>query len=181
MFRLAEVPPQLRHCLPHTRGDVPWLNREWLGFWSSAPHAWGCSVFRASSDAPCPVFPTRVGMFQCTRCSFRPLSSVPHTRGDVPRQSRLLGNNHHSAPQAWGCTDRNRRLGTECRHCPAYAGMYRTENQTKLDWTPLPRIRGDVPRVKPVRRMADAQCRNRDGESLVSCSCRLSNFRRFCT
>ncbi len=55
-----------RRCIPHTRGDGPWLGEHGYTNEKYSPHAWGWTAHAIAFLAQDLVFPTRVGMDRTT-------------------------------------------------------------------------------------------------------------------
>ena len=69
-------------CIPHTRGDEPYV--DWI---------------KGGADL---VFPTRVGMNRPVRNSITTLPRIPHTRGDEPIGFAQWNSAQKYSPHAWG-------------------------------------------------------------------------------
>ncbi len=77
---------------PHTRGDGPdnWAKypRQML----VSPHAWGWPDVGKLLFAAKRVLPTRVGMCRTKALTAAPSASSPHSCGDGPHSSSVVGN-----------------------------------------------------------------------------------------
>src|SRR2546425_1128822 len=111
-----------------------------------SPHAWGWSDGHFSHGLPLFVIPTRVGMVRGVELGVAGLRCYPHTRGDGPTNTMLLGSMSLLSPHAWGwsaaCWTIPRRLVV----IPTRVGMVRAAWRSSA--TPLcyPHTRGDGPR-----------------------------------
>ncbi len=69
--------------LPHMRGGVSDIYRDFSQHARSSPHAWGCfRAHRLPGDGG-RVFPTCVGVFPSSSPPWRRRASLPHMRGGV--------------------------------------------------------------------------------------------------
>jgi len=91
------------NSLPHTRGGVPstanWENLSLI----SSPHTWGCPpmgwIYRSNER----LFPTHVGVSLQLTLFQSLLTSLPHTRGGVPKKLKNQVKFQGSSPHTWGC------------------------------------------------------------------------------
>ena len=110
-----------------------------------SPHAWGCSAAHRNSTHIEHDFPTRVGMFR-KAADPRSLSErFPHTRGDVPRETRTETECSAISPHAWGCSETMSKTSGPHNDFPTRVGMFRQSVCATLALWRFPHTRGDVP------------------------------------
>ena len=73
----------LSDCLPHARGGVSGLSKEFEITIESSPRPWGCFLIVDDGIQLVEVFPTPVGVFLVWRGSHFARMGLPHARGGV--------------------------------------------------------------------------------------------------
>ena len=73
----------------------------------------------------------------------------PRIRGDVPHNQSALRSERWFSPHTRGCSYDPFLMAVLGVVFPAYAGMFRHDSVGLPTFGGFPRIRGDVPRIKP--------------------------------
>ena len=92
------------------------------------------------------VFPAYAGMFLFIRLRGGGPQCFPRIRGDVPSVTIEALEYLEFSPHTRGCSGYPNRLDAAGTVFPAYAGMFRREEDSSALMLGFPRIRGDVPR-----------------------------------
>ena len=145
MDRLACRPPPTRSGVPHGRGDGPRSPRASKSALRCSPRAWGWTDLTSGGMMTAAVFPTGVGMDRTLRNFPRPLSSVPHGRGDGPGGSPTTTPATRCSPRAWGWTVVIRSHNSEDLVFPTGVGMDRRPSTAATYPFRVPHGRGDGP------------------------------------
>ncbi len=95
--------PLSKGRLPHARGGVSLSLVRSSALIMSSPRPWGCFLSAPPQVPLNQVFPTPVGVFPSPRCC--PLSpmGLPHARGGVSIERKLVNDQTMSSPRPWGC------------------------------------------------------------------------------
>ena len=137
---------------PRIRGDVPEYIMAYVRDLWFSPHTRGCSYFIRDDTIVHGVFPAYAGMFRTSAPVKSKSTSFPRIRGDVPSVTWKISSPSWFSPHTRGCSARRGGVGAGRPVFPAYAGMFPAWSRL-LNTTPsFPRIRGDIPEVRPAMR-----------------------------
>ena len=134
--------------LPHVRGGVSNAMLYWTEPKRSSPRAWGCFQSLCLTSTHPTVFPTCVGVFLKLPCSSLMTACLPHVRGGVSYDRRIIGDQKKSSPRAWGCFLRLRILRTGDCVFPTCVGVFPWSHEVHRLWRGLPHVRGGVSPVQ---------------------------------
>ncbi len=148
-------PPRCRGAgrgrgLPRTRGDGP-LHIDRIRIAPPAPpHTRGWTA--GWREVPCATTgsPAHAGMDPRHRGLCTISSGLPRTRGDGPQRRDAWGARTPAPPHTRGWTGDSVRTPTGLAGSPAHAGMDLKELLRRVDWSRLPRTRGDGPLHAPI-------------------------------
>ena len=133
------------HCLPRTRGGLPWPRNGRGNVVEFAPHTRGSTLRRVYVGVPALVCPAHAGVYPVPGLDHRVGHCLPRTRGGLPWPRNGRGNVVEFAPHTRGST-RSSFLALESRAvCPAHAGVYRPQGFERRWDVGLPRTRGGLP------------------------------------
>ncbi len=144
----ASPPPT---CVPHSRGDGPGSAGSAGCGPTCSPLAWGWSGRSRGSFLPLFVFPTRVGMVRWCGPGRAPRPSVPHSRGDGPRDAETVERVDGCSPLAWGWSAGRLRASLRADVFPTRVGMVRHGPSCPAPTSCVPHSRGDGPATHPDR------------------------------
>ena len=131
--------------LPRTRGDGPRAPGAAVFLAEASPHTRGWPRSPQRKKGTDRGFPAHAGMDPCWPRRSRGRCRLPRTRGDGPASVRSARWTVRASPHTRGWT-RGRLDGIgDVYGFPAHAGMDRSTNRKRADWTWLPRTRGDGP------------------------------------
>ncbi len=133
-----------RHCLPHMRGGVSWVQALREPRRMSSPHAWGCFYHRADFCYRRRVFPTCVGVFPLPLGTSAPVFGLPHMRGGVSMRPAIIRGISGSSPHAWGCFYCLQPFREQSRVFPTCVGVFLNRIKTISFNGCLPHMRGGV-------------------------------------
>ncbi len=140
----------LRHCVctirfPHTRGGGPMMPVGEETALPFSPHAWGWTATSSRCVRKRLVFPTRVGVDQCTEAQQRLNGRFPHTRGGGPPDIAAQYEQMAFSPHAWGWTDMLDGFPASADVFPTRVGV--DQLQSLIDWLGVcfPHTRGGGP------------------------------------
>ena len=133
-----------RADLPRMRGGVSYINKIYMHFSISSPHARGCfsrSMARAISSM---IFPACAGVFPLMIRSSVGSLYLPRMRGGVSGSARELKNHPESSPHARGCFSSPCATLSNGLIFPACAGVFLNSLDFFFMAGDLPRMRGGV-------------------------------------
>ncbi len=133
------------YCIPHTRGDGPFLYIALKVLFLYSPHAWGWTETHEEKPMYRVVFPTRVGMDRRAVTSTKLPVRIPHTRGDGPNTSEIISYAVTYSPHAWGWTVPHAPRRRQSSVFPTRVGMDRREKGQEKKINRIPHTRGDGP------------------------------------
>ena len=96
------------------------------------------------------VFPTHVGMDRISNFMGKPISSVPHARGDGPKGGRLQTFEVWCSPRTWGWTGHQNEIVHRLPVFPTHVGMDRLEGGGACAGAGVPHARGDGPLFRQI-------------------------------
>ena len=131
---------------PHKRGDVPEIVAFANILKRISPQAWGCTEVHRQKRWLQGNLPTSVGMYRQTLFSPYGSRQSPHKRGDVPLNELLGFDGNTISPQAWGCTELQRRSNQGEQNLPTSVGMYLVNRLISHAIRNLPTSVGMIPR-----------------------------------
>ena len=110
----------------------------------SSPRAWGCFLNVFTTQPPCSVFPTCVGVFlrPCRASSLR--ISLPHVRGGVSYALQRGVDLGTSSPRAWGCFCKAGVWPASRQVFPTCVGVFLWKGKCQTRAWRLPHVRGGV-------------------------------------
>ncbi|SBH13503.1 Domain of uncharacterised function (DUF2825) [Klebsiella variicola] len=110
----------------------------------SSPRTWGCFRSARRQIPPIPVFPTHVGVFLDRAVNRYPRKRLPHARGGVSIEGRVLAWLAGSSPRTWGCfpyLDNYYQIGIVF---PTHVGVFLNQRIIAVILASLPHARGGV-------------------------------------
>ena len=131
--------------LPHTRGGVPKGSEKHGNSSNSSPHTWGCPYEYKLPELAGDLFPTHVGVSPRAFFIACPLTSLPHTRGGVPKYFIFLGLVAYSSPHTWGCPYKEPSREVSILLFPTHVGVSPPMMFKVVIDISLPHTRGGVP------------------------------------
>src|ERR1035438_6576750 len=137
-------------CIPHPRGDGPWVRLINPGTVVYSPPAWGWSDNSALSLAIQRVFPTRVGMVRAWCKPSAIMHSIPHPRGDGPMSNQQYPALSEYSPPAWGWSAVAFSKADCALVFPTRVGMVRFLSGGGVHNGGIPHPRGDGPALDNV-------------------------------
>ena len=143
-------PCPIRTCserIPRTRGDGPPADEGEGGPNEDSPHTRGWTVNVDGRPRPLRGFPAHAGMDPRRAAGDGRPFGIPRTRGDGPRNARVVIVLIEDSPHTRGWTLGREDGRTGVQGFPAHAGMDpgRTRQSKRTVW--IPRTRGDGPRT----------------------------------
>ena len=161
------------HCLPRIRGGVSNTKANNSEVVQSSPHTRGC-FRREQPDALQPgVFPAYAGVFLSPRKLTMRRRGLPRIRGGVSLRGCLAAFREGSSPHTRGCFFIAKSLYLPDEVFPAYAGVFPAELTAENMKNSLPRIRGGVSELQPVRITPETSSPHTRGCFLSPCRERL--------
>ena len=131
--------------LPRSRGDLPVRRRHPALDPESAPLTRGSTHPYLHCVPRRDVCPAHAGIYPSRSVRKSSLTSLPHSRGDLPQPETFEQIEQPSAPLTRGSTFRVRDACTCGPVCPAHAGIYLSPLLSDRLPLCLPRSRGDLP------------------------------------
>ena len=135
--------------LPHVRGGVPELIKDFHVPSKSSPRPWGCTERLGRVARVDVVFPTSVGVYRNRSTIPEGHGSLPHVRGGVPSATDRSSRTETSSPRPWGCTGVCLVQVGDSRVFPTSVGVYRLARRAPGQGGGLPHVRGGVPQDVP--------------------------------
>ena len=144
--------PDRHRRIPRTRGDGPSNAPPFRCSAADSPHTRGWTQFLHAGDDAVEGFPAHAGMDLAMTGAEIIAARIPRTRGDGPKDPRVVGGTLRDSPHTRGWT-RHRRGPARLGHgFPAHAGMDPATTGPTPSRSWIPRTRGDGPLDRRCRR-----------------------------
>ena len=98
---------------------------------------------KSQKDTPS-VFPTHVGVFLSQTLSNRRCPRLPHARGGVSRNRRIVFSTKGSSPRTWGCFQDEKTGKYQHFVFPTHVGVFPYYTRETVPMECLPHARGGV-------------------------------------
>ncbi len=156
--------------IPHARGDEPlkftsaycnmqYSPRTWG--WTRtvvdvqvnlmySPRTWGWTIYLNCLKVCFVVFPTHVGMNHEYILELQNACSIPHARGDEPKNQLEYSFNETYSPRTWGWTKNTTNRKKRASVFPTHVGMNQSQNPSSIRCKSIPHARGDEPGVDTI-------------------------------
>ena len=134
--------------LPHARGGVSFLLREFETLRGSSPRPWGCFQKQSHPYTHKPVFPTPVGVFPMANETLPASRCLPHARGGVSYRVVPLDQLIQSSPRPWGCFPKTEWTVLDILVFPTPVGVFPISPPASKECISLPHARGGVSSIR---------------------------------